>query len=230
MRCIFVLDLFNGAVVHAVRGGERSRYEAVERFSRIATSSNPIEVIGKIRPKEVYVADLNMLMGKGDNLAIIKKISRLAKTMADIGASQISDLGYLPKDISPILGTETASLRFIQETSLFRDITVSIDIKNGKILTEDPGLICQEPLDFLRRLNEVHLEAVILLDLDRVGVSSGLNKKFLEKAVSVSDHSLILGGGISDTEDLKLLEEIGFKGALTATAVHNGRIPLEILR
>lgn len=229
MRCIFVLDLFNGAVVHAVRG-ERSRYEAVERFSQIVSSSNPIEMIGKIRPKDVYIADLNMLTGKDDNLDIIKSISCLAKTMADIGVSKISDLGNLPNDISPILGTETASLRLIQEASLLRDITVSIDIKNGKVLSEDPGQMLQEPLDFLRRLNEVRLDAVILLDLDRVGVSAGLNKKFLENAVSVSDHPLILGGGISGIEDLQSLEDIGFKGALTATAVHNGRIPLEMLR
>lgn len=228
MRCIFVLDLFNGEVVHAVRG-ERSRYEAVEKFSRIVTSSDPVEVVGKIRPKEIYVADLNMLMGKGDNLAIIKNISRLAKTMADIGVSQISDLGYLPNGISPIIGTETASLRLIEEASLFRDITVSIDIKNGRILTEDPELICQEPLEILRRLNEVRLESVILLDLDRVGIPSGLNKKFLEEAVSVSDHSLILGGGISSVDDLQSLKDIGFEGALTATAVHNGMIPLEML-
>ena len=229
MRCVFVLDLFNSAVVHAVRG-ERSRYETVDKFSQIINSSNPIKVIEEIKPKEVYIADLNLLTRTGDNLAIIKKISRLAKTMADIGVSHILDLDYLPKNISPILGTETASLRLIHEASLLRDITVSIDIQNGRIMTKDPGLICQEPLDFLRELNEVRLEAVILLDLDRVGISSGLDKKFLEKAVSVSDHSLILGGGISGTEDLKLLENIGFKGALTATAVHNGRIPLETLR
>ncbi|MFB3765911.1 MAG: HisA/HisF-related TIM barrel protein [Methanotrichaceae archaeon] len=228
MRCIFVLDLFNGAVVHAVRG-ERKRYESIDKFSRIVTSSNPIEVMRTIGPKEVYIADLNILTGNGDNLSVIKEISRLTKTMADIGISKISDLNYLPDDISPILGTETASLSLIVEASRFRDIAVSIDIKNGRILTEDSVLMAQKPLDFLRRLNEVRIEAVILLDLDRVGASSGLNKTFLEEAVSISDHSLILGGGVSGIQDLQSLEDIGFKGVLIATAVHNGMIPIEIL-
>ena len=183
-----------------------------------------------IGPKEVYIADLSILAGIGDNLSVIKELSLLAKTMADIGISKISDLSYLPGDISPILGTETASLRLIEEASRFRDITVSIDIKNGRILTEDPVLMMQEPLDILRRLNEVRIEAVILLDLDRVGASTGLDKTFLENAVSISDHSLILGGGISGIQDLQSLEDIGFKGVLTATAVHNGSIPFEILR
>lgn len=229
MRCVFVLDLFNGAVVHAVRG-ERSRYEPIEWFSKIVSSSNPMEVIGRVKPNEVYIADLDRLTGIGDNLAAIRRISSFSKTMADIGASKILDLDCLPIDISPILGTETASLMLIQEASMLRDITVSIDIKSGRILTHDPELMSQDPMDFLRRLNEVHLESVILLDLDRVGLSSGLNRAFLEKASSISDHPLILGGGISDVRDLQSLDDIGFKGALMATAVHNGRIPLEMLR
>lgn len=229
MRCIFVLDLFNGAVVHAVRG-ERSRYEPIERFSRVVKSSAPVDVTGTIRPKEVYIADLNMITGTGDNLVAVKKISRISKTMADIGASRISDLSLLPEEISPVLGTETASLSLIGEASLVRDITVSIDIKNGRILTNDPALKSQGPMHILQRLNEVRLGAVILLDLDRVGASAGIDREFLEKAVLISDHPLILGGGISDREDLQSLEDIGVEGALIATAVHNGRIPLEMLR
>jgi uncharacterized protein related to proFAR isomerase len=74
------------------------------------------------------------------------------------------------------------------------------------------------------------LAGVILLELDRVGTSAGLDRAFLEKAVSVSDHALILGGGVKGIEDLQVLEDLGFRGALVATAVHNGRIPLEMLR
>lgn len=229
MRCIFVLDLFNGAVVHAVIG-ERSRYEPIEQFSKIVTSSDPIEIIGAIRPKEVYIADLNLIMGTGDNLAAIRKISMLSETMADIGASQIMDLNRLHTGISPVLGTETASLRLIEEASLSRNIIASIDIKNGRTLTKDPEMILLEPMELLRILNGCPLEAVILLNLDRVGVSSGIDRGFLEEAASLSDHSLILGGGISGIEDLKSLEDIGFEGALISTAVHNGRIPLDMTR
>ncbi|MCX6675989.1 MAG: HisA/HisF-related TIM barrel protein [Methanothrix sp.] len=52
----------------------------------------------------------------------------------------------------------------------------------------------------------------------------------MEKAVATSHHPLILGGGVKDLEDLKVLEALGFSGALVATAVHNGNIPAEMLR
>jgi phosphoribosylformimino-5-aminoimidazole carboxamide ribotide isomerase len=229
VKCIFVLDIFNGAVVHAVRG-ERSRYEPIERYSRIVTTSDPLGVLGEVRPKEVYVADLNLLTGFGENLDVISSISSKAKTMADIGISNSSDLDRLPNDINPILGTETAPLQMIDEAASQRKVVASLDMKNRKVLTRDIFLAKQEPLKVLRRLNDIPLEAIILLELDRVGTSSGLDEVFLKKAALISEHPLILGGGVGSVEDLDMLECIGFSGALVATAVHNGRIPVELVR
>jgi phosphoribosylformimino-5-aminoimidazole carboxamide ribotide isomerase len=228
VRCIFVLDIFNGEVVHAVRG-ERRRYEPIERFSRIVNTSKPMEVMQLIKPKEVYVADLNRLMGSGENLPTIAEISKKAKTMADIGIAEEGDLDCLPLGAVPVLGTETASWKLMEEAVFFRDIVVSIDMKNRRILTRDPELMLSPP-DIIRRLNGLPIERVILLELDRVGTSSGLDQDFLEKAVSASDHPLILGGGVKGPEDLKTLEKMGFYGALVATAVHNGNLPLDMVR
>lgn len=228
MRCIFVLDVFNGAVVHAVRG-ERSLYEPIDRHSRIVSTSDPLEVLREIKPREVYVADLNLLTGSGENLKLITDISRVARTMADIGISLTDDMDYLPGVVTPVLGTETASMKLMEEAAYVRDIVVSIDMKDRKVLSRDPESMIA-PLDIVRRLNGFPIDGVILLELDRVGTSIGLEREFLEKAVSVSDHPLILGGGVKGPEDLQTLDDLGFCGALVATAVHEGKIPLEMLR
>jgi len=186
-------------------------------------------VLKEIRPKEIYVADLNLLTCSGNNLAAIADISRTAKTMADIGITLADDMDYLPKGITPVLGTETASMNLIDEAVLQRDIVVSIDMNRRKVITRDPELMLA-PLEVIRRLNGMPIDGVILLELDRVGTSLGLDTDFLEKAVSVSDHPLILGGGVKEVEDLQTLEDLGFRGALVATAVHDGKIPLEAIR
>jgi phosphoribosylformimino-5-aminoimidazole carboxamide ribotide isomerase len=229
VRCIFVLDLFNGNVVHAVRG-ERSRYRPIEESSRVVSTSDPLRVLEGIRPKEVYLADLNRISGQGDNLEIVGEISRRASTMADIGVSRREDLECLPERALPVLGTETATLALMQEAALKRKIVLSLDMKSGAVFASDPEMAGAEPEGVLRRLNSVPAEAVILLVLDRVGTSSGLESEFLERAASISDHDLILGGGVRGMEDLDALGEMGFAGALVATAVHNGQIPLERLR
>jgi phosphoribosylformimino-5-aminoimidazole carboxamide ribotide isomerase len=183
----------------------------------------------RIKPTEVYVADLNRLTGTGENLTAIAEISKKSKTMADIGVSQEGDMDLLPNGAVPVLGTETASLKLMEEAVLTRDIVVSIDMKNRQVLTRDSELMLS-PLDVIRRLNGLPIEGVILLELDRMGTSSGLDREFLEKAVWASDHPLILGGGVKGPGDLNALEDLGFRGALVATAVHNGSIPLEMVR
>lgn len=234
MRCVFVLDILNGAVVHALRG-ERRSYRPITEFSRIVSTSEPLGVLGELCPREVYVADLNLITGKGDNLAAIGEISRMAKAMVDIGISQLTDLDRLPPAVTPVLGTETASLSLIKEAAA-RSIQrggralVSIDMKKGRLLSSDPGLAGQDPISLLKSLNRLDLEAVILLDLERVGASTGLDTVFLKAAAEASGHPLILGGGIGGEEDLEALEDMGFAGALLATAVHNGRIPLSKIR
>jgi len=229
VRCIFVLDIFNGAVVHAVRGN-RNRYEPIDRYSSVVTSSNPLQILREIRPKEVYVADLNRLMNQGDNLAKIGEISSQTKTMADVGISNLGDLDRLPMGASPILGTETASFCLMESAALQRKIVASVDLKSRRVLTRDSMLGKESPLTVLQLLNGLSLEAVILLELDRVGTSCGLDQDFLGKAAFASDHPLILGGGVRDLEDLCILDRLGFSGALVATAVHNRSIPAEMLR
>ena len=118
----------------------------------------------------------------------------------------------------------------MEEAALHRKVVASLDMKNRKVLTRDPLLAKQDPLQVLRLLNDLPLEGVILLELDRVGTSLGLDEEFLKKAALISEHPLILGGGVGSMEDLTMLGELGFSGALVATAVHNGKIPVELVR
>ena len=230
MRCIFVLDILNGAVVHALRG-ERNSYRPIAEFSSIVSTSEPVDLLRTLRPREVYVADLDRLTGRGDSLDLIARISGMAKTMADIGICRASDLDLLPPAASPVLGTETAPLSLIREASARADsggrrAVVSIDMRGGKLVACDPALAEIKPLNLLKTFNPLNIEAVILLDLSRVGAEAGLDKPFLQVAAEASEHPLILGGGIRGEADLAALEDLGCAGALVATAVHNGRIPL----
>lgn len=55
-----------------------------------------------------------------------------------------------------------------------------------------------------------------------------MDSQFLSNIVSISHHHVLLGGGVKDIADIEKLESIGVKGALVATALHNGSIPLHM--
>ncbi|NQE06687.1 phosphoribosylformimino-5-aminoimidazole carboxamide ribotide isomerase [ANME-1 cluster archaeon GoMg1] len=236
-RLIFVLDLLDGVVVHAKRG-EREQYAPVHLFSSIVGSSDPVRIMEKLKPADVYIADLNRLMGTGSNKGIIKEIrdnNRKARIMVDYGVKTADDLEEAADaEIadSIILGTETASMELIGEVSKNDnlDISISVDIFNKQVLTKDKH-VKTDPLLLIHELNEYRgVRDVIVLELDRVGTKSGIDFNFLARAVDVSEHNILCGGGVSGCEDVDKMQGIGVKGALVATAVHDGSIPVPLLR
>jgi len=233
-RIIFVLDIYNRTVVHA-QGGNRRNYQPVHMSSAVCTTSGPLEVIDAVKPKEVYIADLNILQGTGThdiNSDVIRSVSRKVKTMLDPGISSLPDVtGALSLADTVVLGTETASLDTIScAASEFPGrVNVSIDVKNGRILTRDSSMP-DDPFKIVELLNDMEVMDLIILDMDRVGTSSGVDAQLLSKLVSHSTHDVLLGGGVKGPEDIKTLKDIGIKGALVATALHNSAIPLTMIQ
>lgn len=228
-RIVFVLDILDGSAVHAVRG-ERSKYKPVK--SRVCDSSNPLDIVSSLKPREVYIADLNRLQRWGDSFELIRKISSKAKTMVDAGAEDMGDVEKCLEIASTvILGTETASLALVESASrrFPGRINVSIDMKNGRVLTRDRRM-ATEPEELVKLLNGYDIKDLIILNLDNVGTSKGVDVDFLGKIAGLSVHGVLAGGGVRGMSDVNALKEAGLSGALVATAVHNGKIPLEIIR
>ncbi len=229
-QIIFVLDILNGIVLHA-SGGRRENYKPIHITSKVCDSSNPLEIIKQLKPEQTYVADLNRLQKTGtDNYRLIKELSKHTVLMADTGIVTIEDLEpCLAVSNTAVIGTETADLNtIINASNRFPGrVNVSIDIKHGRVLTTTKTILT--PLDVISVLNKLEINHIIVLDLDRVGTSSGFNIELLEELCAQSKHDILVGGGVRNMSDIETLDEIGVCGALIATAIHNGSIPIEIL-
>ena len=232
-RLIFVMDLLDGVVVHAKRG-ERDKYVPIHRFSSIVTSSDPARVIEAIKPREVYIADLNRLMSTGNNRLILKDLRTRnmdLRIMLDYGVKGMADLKEaIDAEMADnfVLGTETISIELLEEASKsdnINKVTISVDLFNNEVLTNDTSMKI-DPLRLIKELNKFPVRAVIVLELNRVGTKSGIDFEFLARAVEFSEHDILCGGGVRNCEDVYKMAEIGVKGALVATAVHDGGIPL----
>jgi phosphoribosylformimino-5-aminoimidazole carboxamide ribotide isomerase len=232
-RVIFVMDIFNHSVVLA-KGGVREKYLPVSDTSIVCSSSNPVEIVELLHPREVYIADLNMLQCKGPletNARVIREVSLRVDTMLDSGISAPQDADKaLSIAGTAVIGTETGTFSAIKNAACENSgrISVSIDIKHGKVLKNDPELP-ESPFEIVKLLNNLPLKDLIFLDLDRVGTASGFDPEFLQKLVECSRHNVLLAGGVKDMEDLFTLDKLGIKGALVATAVHSGKVPPAVL-
>jgi phosphoribosylformimino-5-aminoimidazole carboxamide ribotide isomerase len=229
MRVVGVIDLKAGAAVHAVRG-ERERYRPIGDPLSLARSFR--DALGL---DELYVADLDAIIGEGDNAGAIRALSREARVMVDAGVGEpgraraLLDLGAH----RVVAGTETLAGPAALDRLLaaIPDVVLSVDLRDGRALSPDPQLAGLPALDAVARLHRSALREVIVLDLARVGTGAGPDVPLIaELHAAFPGLALLAGGGVRDAEDLRALGAAGAAGALVATALHRGVIGRRELR
>ena len=239
MRVVGVIDLKDGLAVHAVRG-ERERYRPV---SSVLTDEDgdPLALARALRSElgleELYVADLDAITGARSLSPAIGALAQEANLMVDAGVSEperareLLALGAR----RVIVGTETLSGpgaldRLLTELPAGA-VVLSIDLRDGRLLSPDPQLAGLAAPEALARLHDARLRDVIVLDLTRVGSGAGLDVALIaELHAAFGELELLAGGGVRDVDDLRALEAAGAAGALVATALHRGVIGARELR
>lgn len=238
MRIVPVIDILNGTAVHAVRG-KRAEYQPLE--SCLCDSSNPLVVARAFESygfEEIYVADLDAILGKGSNRQVIEQIAKqtVLSLMVDAGVSDLnSSLRLLDIDVGKvILGTETLlNLKVVKEIIDClgsSKIVVSLDLKAGKLLSKSEAASAMTPIQLASALEAMGICELIVLDLTRVGSGEGVDIDLLKQMRKKLKVRLLVGGGVRSIEDLVALKRVGVDGVLLATALHSGKITVEALR
>jgi phosphoribosylformimino-5-aminoimidazole carboxamide ribotide isomerase len=218
MQIIPVIDLMNKIAVHG-KSGNRDEYKPLK--SVICNSANPIDVAMAYKERgaeTIYIADLNFIMGNGDNFEVIKEIDFVNK-IVDIGVKMREDLENIKKILNKndkaIVATETLEdIELLKE----KDIVVSLDFKNGELLNYS----LDEILSHVREDTPL-----IILDISSVGTQRGINVELIKYVLDKTNNPVYVGGGIKGMEDLEICYNLGVDGVLIATAIHKGILDLE---
>ena len=228
MEIIFAMDIRGGVVVKGYKG-DRERYEPIERHSKICKTSDPLDVIDIIKPRRTYIADLDRILGTGNNSLIIKRLGTLTSTLIDIGIRRLDDVREAERiSDTAIIGTETGSLDVIRAAQSMR-VAVSLDVKDGSVMSPDPAL-SGNPLQVVERMNLYKIRELLVLNMNLVGTKQGVDFDFIERVIDVSGHPIVVAGGIKNTEELDKLEDLGAAGVVLSTAIHEEIIPIDLVR
>ncbi|SPF36717.1 conserved hypothetical protein [Candidatus Desulfosporosinus infrequens] len=246
-RVIPAIDLMGGVVVHGVKG-ERKNYQPVKSILSESAEFFPIveAFVRKLGLREYYIADLDAIMFsmQKDHLNLITHTRTeglntlgMISFMVDAGVFNLEGVRKILKTgiDQAIIGTETLpSLTTLQDiiNCYGADrLVVSLDSKDSKVISAAPELSNMGVPQALCLLREFGIRHYILLELQKVGTSAGLNKELIKECLSVLDvqfqergSSFFIGGGVSGYEDLHWLREMGVSGAIVATALHDGRL------
>ncbi len=233
MRIIPVIDLRAGEAVHGT-GGDRARYEPVA--SAISPMQGDALALAQayaavLRTTEMYIADLDAIGGGAAQYAMHQGLARLSRCWIDAGVRTEGDACALIDAGADrvVVGLETLPsfemLRAIVQRVGGERVVFSLDLRSGVPLAQADGLRAMAPRELARRGVDAGAEAVIVLDLARVGGSGGADDAMMrEMRAALPGVDLIAGGGVRHREDLERLAAAGANGALVATAVHRGAL------
>lgn len=220
-----VLDLKNGIAVSG-KSGERETYKPLETVFH--ESASPVEIAKSLKDAgavRIYIADLDSIENRKSNFDVTRKVNKYIPVMLDCGSKNVSDVGKaLEVADKVIIATET--LKDIDDLKVIFDkfdrnrLIISIDIKDGKIFSKYLNINMG---DFIKKIEELNPQEVILLDISQVGTEKGVNEELIKKFLKLP---LIIGGGIT-SHDIKKLEKLGINKFLVGSALHNGKLTLK---
>jgi phosphoribosylformimino-5-aminoimidazole carboxamide ribotide isomerase len=211
-----VVDLMGGLVVRAA-AGRRNAYRPI--VSPLAASSAPCDVVAgfsRLHPfTTVYVADLDAILGRGDNFSAVISLTRSFPNIAfwlDAGAGSLAP--EFP--FETVIGSETMRRDAPPPDLSARPRAIlSLDFRGREFL--GPPALAVSP----------HLwpGQVIVMALERVGVGEGPDFATLAAIKArAGRREIFAAGGVRGAEDLAALARNGVAGALIATALHDGRL------
>jgi len=232
MKLIGVVDLRGGVAVHA-RGGRRDDYQPIGDAVEVARM-----YVDRCGVEELYVADLDAIEGcdhetipgrdRGPERAALRTIAGMTSVWLDAGISSVERAQQTLADGAArvIVGLETLAsfevLREICQAIGGQHVAFSLDLRDGTPL----GIGTRDiPTALAARAADAGVGAIIVLDLARVGMRTGVDLNLL-KAVrkAVPEIELVAGGGVRDADDLAQLEGAGVNAALVATALRDGTL------
>ena len=187
----------------------------------------------------LHVVDLNgAVEGAPRNRAAIESILKAVSIPIQVGGG-VRDLAMIDSYLSSgvtrvVLGTAVSRDLALLDQACRRfpgRVLIGVDARQGKLAVHGwTDTADQDPIDYVRRLAEYAVYAVIYTDIARDGMLEGPNLESLRRMVEVCPVPLIASGGITRTDDLRQVRALGPKviGAIIGKALYEGLLELRV--
>ena len=221
-----------------LRGGNCVRLIQGDYHRQINYEENPVkqaEEFIKQGAEWLHIVDLDgAKVGRPVNTSTIKAIASIGKLKIEVGGGLRTE-----QDIQTLLdlGVERVIIgtKAVNNFEWFSDITMQfpsrialgLDARGSRVVTG--GWSNEHPKSLLELASEASvlpIAAIIYTDITKDGMLAGPNIERTQTVIKAVTVPVIASGGITTTEDIKRLDQIGAAGAIVGRAIYDGKITL----
>ena len=229
MIVIPAVDLKEGRCVRLSQG--RMDQESVY-------SEHPAEMAKHWESKgaaRLHVVDLNgAVMGKPIHRSLIKEIAQSLRIPIEVGGG-IRDIASIEDYLSSgvrwvILGTAAFQNRSLVEEASRQfpeRVILGIDARGGRVAIQGWNeVVSLDAVELAKQFEGKGLSAIIFTDIERDGMSTGLNVESTRRLSTSTSIPVIASGGVSRIEDIESLLELeseGVIGVIVGRALYTGQ-------
>ena len=224
------IDILSGKAVRLYKGD----YNAVTVYSE-----RPWEFAEDFVDKgcsAIHIVDLDgAKSGEAVNIDTVKRIAAVKGLYSEIGGGirNMENVSrYLEAGVDRvILGTAALKDPSFLKNALreYGDrIAVGVDLKDGKVAVK--GWLetsNKDGIEFLKELENLGVEGVIVTDISRDGAMKGTNLDLYGRIKEEVSLKVTASGGVSTIEDIVALKSMGLYGAIIGKAYYTGAIKLK---
>jgi phosphoribosylformimino-5-aminoimidazole carboxamide ribotide isomerase len=234
MKIIPAIDLMDGKVVRLYKGDPKNK---------TIYSNNPVEIAKKWEfsgADLIHVVDLDATLGNGENLKIIKEISKNVSIPLQVAGGlrneeKISEiLDFAPR---AVIGTIAMQLKESEQENILSDfiqtfgnerIVISIDHMDGKIVTH--GWQTNTGIDLYDATDEFvkyGFTEFLTTNVSKDGTLEGPDIESLSKICKIQNCNVIASGGISKMKDVEDVKKMNPFGVILGKALYEGLVSIE---
>ncbi|MFC3833991.1 MULTISPECIES: 1-(5-phosphoribosyl)-5-[(5-phosphoribosylamino)methylideneamino]imidazole-4-carboxamide isomerase [Deinococcus] len=185
----------------------------------------------------VHLVDLDAATGRGENRDVIRTITQELGVPVEVGggirdrrtAEELLLVGVDRVVIGTAAVTRPELVAELVAAHGPERVVVSLDARGLEVATHGwaagSGVSVAE---LTPRLADAGLETLIFTDVTRDGTLKGLNRDLMRQVRRLWVNTLIVGGGVANVEDIRLLHEEGIQGAIVGRAIYEGTLPYPV--
>ncbi len=231
MKALPAIDLRDGMCVQLVGGSyddERVRLP------------DPLAVSGQWAQAGLtaqHVVDLDAALGRGSNLQVIQRLSRLAGVRLQVGGG-VRDEAAIDRLLALGVDRVVVGTRAIEDsgwleamvTKFPQRLVVAADVRGRQVVTRGWTQTTALTLaTLLERLAPLPLAAVLVTAVHVEGQLTGIDLPLIAEAVEACRAPLIASGGVTTLEDLRQLASAGARAAVIGMALYTGLLDASAL-